>query len=110
MFYHAQDDAIHVGWLMPLASLRGRGVHYATETFIASSTVWAVKHTLPAKCVLNVLFLVADFQPSRCVETHSRAVFYTSDRNGVELVSHGAAITVSNRVSNQSGLKLCIIY
>ena len=69
-------------------------MHYATET------------ALPAKRVLNVLFLVADFQPNRCVETYSRAVFHISDRNGVELVSHSATITVSN----QSGLKLCNIY
>ena len=61
---------------------------------------------LPAKCVLNVLFLVTDFQPSRCVETYSRAVFYASDRNGVDLVSHSATITVSN----QTGLKLCKLY
>ena len=51
-------------------------------------------HALPAKYVLNVLFLVADFQPSRCVKTYSRAVFHASDRNGVDLVSHSATITV----------------
>ena len=51
-----------------------------------------LKHALPAKCVLNVLFLVADFQPSRCVETYSRAVFHASDRNGVDLVSHSATV------------------
>ena len=65
--------------------------------------VCVLKHALPAKCILNVLFLV---QPSRCVETYSRAVFHTSDRNGVDLVSHSATITVSN----QTGLKLCNIY
>ena len=61
---------------------------------------------ITAKCVLNVLFLVADFQPSRCVETYSRAGFHASDRNGVDLVSHSATITVSN----QTGLKLCNVY
>ena len=55
-------------------------MHYATETVIASS-----KCALPAKCVLNVLFLVADVQPSRCVETYSRAVLQACDRNGVDL-------------------------
>ena len=50
--------------------------------------VCALTHALAAKCVLNVLFLVADFQPSRCVETYSRAVFHASDRNGIDLVSH----------------------
>ena len=49
----------------------------------------------PARCVINVLFLIgADFQPSRCVETYSRAVFHASDRNSVDLVSHSAMITV----------------
>ena len=65
--------------------------------------VCTLKHALQAMCVL---FLIADFQPSRCVETYSRAVFHTSDRNGVDLVSHSATITVSN----QTGLKLCNIY
>ena len=51
-----------------------------------------LKHVLPAKCVLNVLFLVADLQPSRRVETYSRAVFHASDRNGVALVSRRATI------------------
>ena len=56
--------------------------------------VCVLKHALPAtcKCVLNVLFLVADFQPSGCVETYSRAVFHASDRNGVDLVSHSATV------------------
>ena len=47
--------------------------------------VCVLKHALPAKCVLNVLFLVADVQPSRCVETYSRAVLHASDRNSVDL-------------------------
>ena len=34
-----------------------------------------VKHALPAKCVLNVLFLVADFKPSRGIETYSKPFF-----------------------------------
>ena len=68
--------------------------------------VCALKHALPAKCVLNVLFMIADFQPSRCVETYSRAVFHASDHNGVVLVSHSATITVSN----QTQLKLCTVF
>ena len=43
--------------------------------------------------VINVLFLVADFQPSRCVETYSRAVLHASDDSDVDLVSHSATIT-----------------
>ena len=70
-------------------------VHYARYCIIRVCTL---KHTLPAKCVLNVLFLVAVFQPSRFVETYSRAVFHASDRNGVDLVSHSATITVSNHL------------
>ena len=68
----------------------------------------AFKNTLPAKCVKNVLFLIADFQPSRCVETYSRTGFHASDRNGVDLVIHSAMITQAD--SNQTGLKLCNIY
>ena len=45
----------------------------------------ALKHAFPAKCVLNVLFLVAEVQPSRCVETYSRAVLHACDCNGVDL-------------------------
>ena len=33
--------------------------------------VHTVKHALPAKYVLNVLFLVADLKPSRGVETYA---------------------------------------
>ena len=55
--------------------------------------VCALKHALPAKCVLKVLFLVADFQPSRCVETYSKAVFNASGHNCVDLVSHSTRIT-----------------
>ena len=52
-----------------------RLVHYANLDRYCINLVHALKHLLPAECVLNVLFLVADFQPSRCVETYSRAVF-----------------------------------
>ena len=95
-----EDDAItvEVGVMheQTASALRNRD-HYCIIR------VCALKH---AKCVLNVLFLVADFQPSRCVETYSRAVLHASDRNGDDLVSHSATITVSN----QTGLKLYNIY
>ena len=55
---------------------------------------------------VGVMHEQTDFQPSRCVETYSRAVLHASDRNGVDLVSHSATITVSN----QTGLKLYNIY
>ena len=64
-------------------------------------------NTLPAKCVINVSFPVADFQPSRCVETYSRAVFHTSDRNGVDQLSHSAMIT---QFQTKLNYELCNIY
>ena len=45
-----------------------------------------VKHALRS-------FLVADFKPSRGVETYSEAVFYASVRDGVDLVSHKAMLS-----------------
>ena len=41
---------------------------------------------------ISNFYFWADFQPSRCVETYSRAVFHASDRNGVDLVSHSASL------------------
>ena len=36
-------------------------------------TIW---NTLPGKCVINVLFLVTDFQRNKCIETHIRFFLY----------------------------------
>ena len=35
-----------------------RRVHYTTEGVIASSECTTLKHTVPGKCLINVLFLV----------------------------------------------------
>ena len=43
-----------------------------------------IKHALPSKCVLNVSFLVADFQPSSCVELGlQQSRFHAFDRKFV---------------------------
>ena len=85
-----EDDAITVEVAVmhePKASaLRNRDRYCIIRVHI-------VKHAVPAKCVLNVLFLVADFKPSRGVETYSEAVFHASVRGGVDLVSHKAMLS-----------------
>ena len=48
-----------------------KGVHCTTEGVIASSERITLKHLVPGKCLINVLFLLTDFQPSKCVETYT---------------------------------------
>ena len=62
-------------------------MHYANLNCYCIVRVHTEKHALPAKCVLNVLFLVADFKPSRGIETYSEAVFHASVRDGVDVVA-----------------------
>ena len=84
-----------------------KGVHYATETPLLHHPSACSKTRFAAKCVLNVLFLVTDFKPSRGVETLSEAGFHASVCDHVNRVSHKPTLT---RLSNQASLKLCFIY
>ena len=71
-----------------IAHLAGNKCVHEDDAITVEVGVMHERNThLPAKCVLNV---VADFKPSRGVETYSEAVYHASVRDGVDLVSHKA--------------------
>ena len=78
------------------------------ESVIASSECTTLKHTVPGKCVLNVLFLVkVTFNQADVLKT------YTIDGSRTCTLKHYSLVTYSDwfgLVSKLSTLKLCNIY